>query len=171
MPQEADIPTFECVLVGDDGTGKTTFVGPHMTGEFEKKYVATLEVEVHLIVSHTNGEAICLNGWGTVGQGKFGGLRNVYYIQGQCAIVMFDIISRITYENVPYWYMNLVRVCENTAIALYARKPVGDSNLEFVAMPALLPPEVEMDEDWQLQIERDLQKTQETALHDDDDDL
>ena len=27
------------VLVGDGGTGKTTFVKRHLTGEFEKKYV------------------------------------------------------------------------------------------------------------------------------------
>jgi hypothetical protein len=37
-----DMPTFKCVLVGDGGTGKTTFVKRHLTGEFEKKCVATL---------------------------------------------------------------------------------------------------------------------------------
>jgi len=28
-------------MVGDGGVGKTTFVKRHLTGEFEKKYIAT----------------------------------------------------------------------------------------------------------------------------------
>lgn len=37
-----------------------------------------------------------------------------------------------------------------------ARKLIGDPNLEFVAMPALVPPEIKMDPQWQDKIEQDL---------------
>ena len=33
-----------------------------------------------------------------------------------------------------------------------ARKLIGDPNLEFVAMPALLPPEVQMDPSWKQKV-------------------
>ncbi|KAG7198830.1 hypothetical protein KM043_001799 [Ampulex compressa] len=215
MAQEPDMPTFKCVLVGDGGTGKTTFVKRHLTGEFEKKYVATLGVEVHPLIFHTNRGPIRFNVWDTAGQEKFGGLRDGYYIQGQCAVIMFDVTSRVTYKNVPNWHRDLVRVCENIPIVLcgnkvdikdrkvkaksivfhrkknlqyydisaksnynfekpflwLARKLIGDANLEFVAMPALLPPEVTMDPQWQQQIEKDLKEAQETALPEDDEDL
>merc|ERR1712031_99856 len=115
-------PTFKLVLVGDGGVGKTTFVKRHLTGEFEKKYVATLGVEVHPLVFHTNRGALRFNVWDTAGQEKFGGLRDGYYIQGQCAIIMFDVTSRITYKNIPNWHRDIVRVCENIPIVLVGNK-------------------------------------------------
>lgn len=52
-----------------------------------------------------------------------------------------------------------------------ARKLIGDPNLEFVAMPALQPPEVQMDPNWQKQIEGELEEAQTIALPEDDEDL
>merc|ERR1712168_604972 len=212
MAQEQEMPTFKLVLVGDGGVGKTTFVKRHMTGEFEKKYVATLGVEVHPLQFHTNRGAMRFNVWDTAGQEKFGGLRDGYYIQGQCAIIMFDVTSRVTYKNVPNWHRDLIRVCDGIPIVLcgnkvdvkegkvkaktitfhrkknlqyydisaksnynfekpflwLARKLSGEAELEFVEMPALQPPEVEIDEALKRQYEKDLQEAQFCELPDDD---
>ncbi|KAL6091155.1 hypothetical protein STEG23_029132 [Scotinomys teguina] len=152
-----------------------------------------------------------------VGQGgqKFEGLRDGYYIQAQCAIIMFDVTSRVTYKNAPNWHRDLVRECENIPIVLcgnkvdikdrkvkaksivfhrkknlqyydisaksnynfekpflwLARKLTGDPNLEFVAIPALAPPEVVIDPPLAAQYKHDLEVAQTTALPDEDDDL
>merc|ERR1712228_498227 len=91
MESTGPVAEFKLVLVGDGGVGKTTFVKRHLTGEFEKKYIATLGVEVHPLVFYTNFGKVLFNCWDTAGQEKFGGLRDGYYIQGQCAIIMFDV--------------------------------------------------------------------------------
>jgi GTP-binding nuclear protein Ran len=122
MQSNAPVAEFKLVLVGDGGVGKTTFVKRHLTGEFEKKYIATLGVEVHPMPFHTNKGQILFNVWDTAGQEKLGGLRDGYYIGGQCGIIMFDVCARITYQNVPKWYKDLVRVCENIPIVLVGNK-------------------------------------------------
>jgi hypothetical protein len=68
MQAQQDTPEFKLILVGDGGVGKTTFVKRHLTGEFEKKYVATLGVEVHPLLFHTNRGPIKFNVWDTAGQ-------------------------------------------------------------------------------------------------------
>ena len=35
---------------------------------------------------------------------------------------MFDVTSRITYQNVPNWHRDLIRVCENIPIVLCGNK-------------------------------------------------
>ena len=94
----------------------------HRTGEFEKKYIATMGVEVNPIPFFTSRGPIVANCWDTAGQEKFGGLRDGYYIGGQAAIIMFDVTSRITYKNVPTWHRDLTRVCENIPIVLVGNK-------------------------------------------------
>ena len=102
---------FKCVLIGDGVTDKSTFVKRHMTGEFVKRYVAKLGVELHPLIFHTNRGAVRFNVWDSAGQEKFGGLSDGYYVQRQCSIIMFDVTWRVTYKNEPNWYRDLVRVC------------------------------------------------------------
>ncbi|KAI5432322.1 hypothetical protein KIW84_036168 [Lathyrus oleraceus] len=84
--QTVDHPSFKLEIVGDGGTGKTTFVKRYLTGEFEKKYEPTIGVEVHPLDFFTNCGKIRCYCWDTAGREKFGGLRDGYYIHGQCAI-------------------------------------------------------------------------------------
>ncbi|PWA72021.1 GTP-binding nuclear protein Ran-3 [Artemisia annua] len=102
--------------------GKTTFVKRHLTGEFEKRYEPTVGVEVHPLDFYTNRGKIIFYCWDTAGQERFGGLRDGYYVHGQCAIIMFDVTARITYKNVPSWHRDICRVCENIPVVLCGNK-------------------------------------------------
>ncbi|CAL6319230.1 unnamed protein product [Bathycoccus prasinos] len=180
--------------------GKTTFVKRHLTGEFEKKYLPTVGVAVHPLDFNTNCGPIRFDCWDTAGQEKFGGLRDGYYIHGQCAIIMFDVTSRTTYKNVPTWHRDITRVCEDIPIVLcgnkvdvrnrqyyelsaksnynfekpflyLARKLAGNPQLVFTESPALAPPEVKVDMAEVAQYEKELADAAAQPLPDEDDEL
>lgn len=66
-----------------------------------------------------------------------------FYINVLLPLQYYDISAKSNYNfEKPFLWL--------------ARKLIGDPNLEFVAMPALVPPEVTMDPSWQHQIEKDL---------------
>lgn len=79
-------------------------------------------VEVRPLRFQSNFGPIIYNVWDTAGQERLGGLRDGYYIEGQCAIIMFDVTARLTYKNVPNWHRDLTRVCENIPIVLCGNK-------------------------------------------------
>ena len=114
------MPEIKLVLIGNGRVGKTTLLESFPTSEFEQnvKRAATLGVEVHTLVFHTNRGPIKFKVLNSTGQEKFGGLRDGYFIQSQCAIIMFDVNSRPTYKNVPNWHRDLKRVCGNIPIVL-----------------------------------------------------
>ncbi|KAJ1961286.1 GTP-binding nuclear protein gsp1/Ran [Dispira parvispora] len=208
-------PTYKLILVGDGGTGKTTFVKRHLYGEFEARYISTIGVEIRSLTFHTNQGPLCFNVYDTAGQEKWGGLRDNYYQGSDCGIIMFDVTSRITYKNVPNWYRDVARICPQIPLVLcgnkvdikerkvkpasitfhrkkeipyydisaksnfnyekpflwLAKKMLQHSNLQFVASPALVPPEVTVDPVLLEQYERDLERALQQPLPDENDDL
>merc|ERR1712000_462206 len=144
---EQQVPTFKLVLVGDGGTGKTTFVKRHLTGEFEKKYLATLGVEVHPLGFTTNKN---VPNWH----------RDLVRVCENIPIVLcgnkVDVKERkvkaktITFhrkKNLQYYDISAKSNYNFEKPFLWlARKLVGNPQLEFVAAPALAPPTAQVDE-------------------------
>ena len=103
--------TFKLLLVGDGHVGKTSFVSRHLTGEFPKKYDPTLGVAVKTLDFHTNRGPLKFRCWDCAGQQSW--TQDGYYIKGQCAIIMFDVCSRLSYKHVSNWHRDITRVCGN----------------------------------------------------------
>lgn len=126
MAQEQATPfSYKCVLIGDGATGKTSFLRRHLTGEYIPNYNPTVGVDVHNLQFCTNRGPIMFNVWDTAGQEKFVGLKDGYYVQAHCAIIMFDVTSNVTFSNAVNWYKDLVQVCKNIPTVLCGNK--GDS--------------------------------------------
>lgn len=122
--------SFKCILVGDATVGKSTFVKKNLTGGFESVYNPTLGVEVHPLVFDTTMGPIRFNIWDCAGNPNYGGLRSGYYIQAQCAIIMFDLTNPHSYENVAHWHQDIVNMVGDIPTILVGNKV--DTNRRMV---------------------------------------
>ena len=115
-----EMDTYKVILVGDGGCGKSVFVKRVLTGMFEKKYIATLGVEVHPV--RVPSRLACLNIWDCAGQEKFGGLRDGYYIQSHIAVVAFDLTSPLSLANIGTWAKSVRRIADKAPIIICGMK-------------------------------------------------
>ena len=119
---DTPIPSYKCVIVGDTGIGKTAFVIKHITGEFIQIYEPTLGVEVHPHVFNTSHGLFRFNIWDTAGQEKYRGLGDGYYVQADCAIVMFDLTSKLSYISSKEYYNAVRNKCPSIPIIIVGMK-------------------------------------------------
>lgn len=114
---------FKLALVGDGGVGKSSFVRRHATGEFTDQYTPTMGADViPLNFRTTTGETITFNVWDMAGQDKFSGMKDGYFIQSDCAMIMFDTQSRFSYKNTGEHAKDVKRICADIPIVVCGNK-------------------------------------------------
>lgn len=80
-------------------------------------------------------------------------------IGGQCAIIMFDVCSRITYKNVPKWYKDLTRICENIPIVLVGNKVNFNQRFFLISLLRLMSKTEKLRQDKSLSTENVIYNT------------
>lgn len=126
---------IKVVLLGDGGVGKTTLIHRILTGEFTRKYVPTMGVEVNPLTFNTTRGRVILNCWDCAGQEKFGSLWESYYVGADACIVMFDTTANITYRSVKGWVNSIRKQCKDIPIILCGNKV--DSRERKVALSSI----------------------------------
>jgi GTP-binding nuclear protein Ran len=101
---------FKICILGDGGTGKTTWLTKLTTGQINNRYIATLGVSVSEVnLDNENNLSI----WDTAGQERFRGLGDGYYINSNYCIIFCDLSSKISRKNIFNWRRDFLRVNNN----------------------------------------------------------
>ncbi len=115
--------SFKILVLGDKCVGKTTFINQIKNGKFKKEYIPTDGLEVTQKIFNTYGERIYVNIWEYAGQTADTIKKIEYmYIGANAVILMFDVNSIESYNNIMYYYASVVKVFPNIPIVLCGNK-------------------------------------------------
>ena len=99
--------TYTINMLGDGGVGKTVLVHKMKTGEFQRKYFATIGCEVQPYFVETNYGVVNLELWVYAGQEKYSSIFGVN--QSDATVLVFDLTNNTSHKNLTDWYSKWCR--------------------------------------------------------------
>lgn len=99
---------YKILVIGELGTGKTSFIRRYVHNFFSQNYRATIGVDFALKVINWDQKTIIrLQLWDIAGQERFGNMTRVYYKEAAGAFVVFDVTRNATFDAVIKWKQDL----------------------------------------------------------------
>lgn len=100
---EEEVRIHKCLILGNSGVGKTSFMNMLITGQYPQEHDPTLGVEVHPVpLRDADGNLHNFNCWELAGDERFrGGNYRDFYRGADCAVIMYD--DQSTVHSVDYW--------------------------------------------------------------------
>ncbi|KAB5592399.1 Ras-like GTP-binding protein RYL2 [Ceratobasidium theobromae] len=100
------------VIMGSAGVGKTSLVTRYVEGRFSSQTTTTTGAFFHSKKATVDGTKVRLQIWDTAGQERFRSMAPMYYRGANAAILVYDITSASSFEDVKIWIDELKRNCD-----------------------------------------------------------
>lgn len=101
---------FKLSLLGDGSVGKTSLRHRYLGKEFSTSYLATLGADFAIKeVNYQNQFIVRYQIWDLAGQPRFNQLRKTFYLGSQGAIIIYDINSYESFNNVKNWVNEFIQ--------------------------------------------------------------
>ncbi|OHS96372.1 Ras family protein [Tritrichomonas foetus] len=103
-----DTIIHKAVLIGDSAVGKTSIVNQYIFNSCSPEHQATIGINFFTKILTEGNTNIKLQIWDTAGQEKFHSLIPSYIRNSTVAILVYDITSRISFENLQKWHQIVI---------------------------------------------------------------
>ena len=97
------------IIIGDAAVGKSNLLLRYTHGQFNEKYQLTIGVEFGAKNVNIRDKLYRVQIWDTAGQESFRSITRAYYKNSVCALIVYDISKRDTFNNVSIW----IEDCKN----------------------------------------------------------
>ena len=101
--QEKEDYKLKVVIIGDSGVGKTNLIKRFVSDTFSENSKATVGVEFLSKTYKINDHIFKIELWDTAGQERYKSITSVYYKGSKGALLVYDITSQITFDNIGKW--------------------------------------------------------------------
>lgn len=94
---------FNIIIIGDSCTGKSSLMSRFVEDNFSILSVSTVGVDFKIKTIKHRDKFIKLKIFDTAGQERFRALTSGYYRNIDACILVYDVTSRSSFDNVEYW--------------------------------------------------------------------
>ena len=115
---------FKYIIIGDSAVGKSNLLLQYCHNKFNDDYQATIGVEFGAKNLTVNNKIYRVQIWDTAGQENFRSITRAYYKNSVCALVVYDITNKDTFNNVQTW----IEDCKNQSPKTIFMVLVGNKN-------------------------------------------
>ena len=114
---------FKYIIIGDAAVGKSNLLLRYSYGQFKPEYQLTIGVEFGTKNLEIKNKLYRIQIWDTAGQENFRSITRAYYKNSICALVVYDISSRDTFNNASTWIEECRNQCaQSTFMVLVGNK-------------------------------------------------
>lgn len=113
---------FKTIVVGDGAVGKTAITFRYAVGKFQENYKMTIGVDFTIKREKVKDKEVKVQVWDTGGQEKFSKIRPLYYRGALGGLVVFDVTSRESFDNLDGWMEEVQKNCTKIPIILVGNK-------------------------------------------------
>ena len=109
---------FKYIIIGDPSVGKSNLLMKFAHNKFTEEYQATIGVEFGAKNITFNNQVYRIQIWDTAGQENFRSITRAYYKNSVCAMVVYDITSRDSFEHVQNWIDDIKNQSPKTVLII-----------------------------------------------------
>ena len=124
LSRDLNLIDIKIIILGEASVGKTSIIGRYVDNSFHDLYNCTIQAEKRSkVINEDENTSLRLNIWDTAGQEKYKSITRQYYRDADGAIIVFDLTSRKSFDEVKNWIKELKSFgSEETVIIILGNK-------------------------------------------------
>jgi len=131
-------PTAKILIIGDSGVGKSCMLMRFSDNIYPENISTTVGIDYKAKRVKIDDCELKLTLWDTAGQEKYRALATSFYKNAMGIMVVFDLTSKITFENVRNWMRQIKKNADENVCKLLVGNKLDDE-----ANRSVTPKEIE----------------------------